>query len=133
MSSTSAAPPRPPRIAVVGASTNRRKYGNKAVRAFREAGWTVYPVNLDAETIEGLEVFPTLADLPSPVERISVYLHPQDTMKLLPEIQQTGCDDIWLNPGSADMSVLERCHEMGLAVVNACSIVDIGMRPADFS
>lgn len=123
---------RSPTVAVIGASSNRRKYGNKAVRAFRQAGWTVYPVNLRAARIEDLEVFSSLAELPTPVDRITIYLHPQDTLALLPQVQATGCDDIWLNPGSADRSVLERCDALGLTVVSACSIVAIGLSPADF-
>ena len=43
-----------PTVAVIGASANRRKFGNKAVRAFRNAGYDVYPVNLKAGEIEGL-------------------------------------------------------------------------------
>ena len=44
----------PQTVAVIGASTNRAKYGNRAVRAFRQRGYTVWPVNPHETTIEGL-------------------------------------------------------------------------------
>jgi hypothetical protein len=41
-------------IAIIGASTDRNKFGNKAVRAFRQQGYQVFPVNPKEETVEGL-------------------------------------------------------------------------------
>lgn len=119
-------------VAIVGASRDHRKFGNKAVRAFLRAGWEVYPVNLAAAQIEGLEVYRTLADLPRRVDRVSIYLHPEDTFEILPAIVTLDPVDVWLNPGSADRRVLERGRELGLPIVSGCSIVDIGLSPVDF-
>ena len=66
-------------IAVVGASRDRSKFGNKCVRAYLEAGYVVYPVNLTASEIEELPVYRTLSDLPGEPDRISVYLPPDQT------------------------------------------------------
>ena len=41
-------------VAVVGASANRTKFGNKAVRAFRDAGWTVFPIHPTLAASRGL-------------------------------------------------------------------------------
>ncbi|HZM14992.1 MAG TPA: CoA-binding protein, partial [Candidatus Krumholzibacteria bacterium] len=57
------------RVAVVGASTSRAKYGNRAVRAYRAAGWEVYPVHLTAAAIEGIPAFRSVLDLPERLER----------------------------------------------------------------
>src|SRR3954447_26927987 len=70
------APPRP-RVAIVGASTDREKYGNKAVRAFRRAGYDVFPINPKAGQVEGLRAFASLDDLPvGRLERVSFYVPP---------------------------------------------------------
>ena len=73
-------------IAIVGASTNRRKYGNIAVRAYRDQGWRVYPVNPRAETIEELPAFASIRDVPEPLERVSVYLPPAVLLGVLEDI-----------------------------------------------
>ncbi|HVR09121.1 MAG TPA: CoA-binding protein [Thermoanaerobaculia bacterium] len=73
-------------IAVLGASANRQKFGNKCVRAYRDAGYRVFPVNPGEREIEGLPVCRTLAEVPAPIDRISVYLPPALTLSLLPAI-----------------------------------------------
>jgi predicted CoA-binding protein len=121
-------------IAVVGASRDRSKFGNKCVRAYEEAGWQVFPVNLgSAEPIEGLATVRRLDEVPKPVDRISVYLPPPVTLELLPEIARQEAGEVWFNPGSADARVLEEARRLGIAVRPGCSIVDIGMSPAQYS
>jgi len=118
-------------IAVVGASRNRSKFGNKCVRAYALAGWTVYPVNPREEEIEGLEVFSRLADLPGPVDRVSVYLAPPLTLGLMPQLAAAGAE-VFFNPGSANGEVLGAAEAAGVRYREACSIVDIGLSPAQF-
>jgi uncharacterized protein len=128
-------------IAVVGASASRQKFGNKCVRAYQDAGYQVYPVNPSERVIEGLPVFRTLADVPAPLERISVYLPPPLTLSLLPAIARAvtagsagsaAGTEVWFNPGSADSAVLAEARRLGIAARPGCSIVDIGRRPGDY-
>ena len=120
------------RVAVLGASPDHRKFGNKSVRAHVQAGWEVYPVNPRAETVEGLTAYRSLVDVPVPVERISVYLPPPVTLKVLPEIAAKGAEEVWFNPGAADAAVLERAQELDLPAIDGCSIVDLGLSPSMF-
>lgn len=119
-------------IAVVGASRQRHKFGNKAVRAYLEAGWEVYPVNLHEKRIEGLPVVSSLLELPAPVDRVSIYLEPASTVGILDEIAQRPPGEVWFNPGSADDTVRQRAEQMGLPAHYGCSIVDVGLSPAQF-
>jgi predicted CoA-binding protein len=120
------------RVAILGASSERRKFGNKSLRAHRQAGWEVYPINPGETRVEGLPAFNSLAELPAPVERISVYLPPPVTRRLLPEIAAAGAREVFFNPGAADAATVAEARRLGIAVVEACSIVDLGLRPSDF-
>ena len=122
----------PPTIAVLGASANHKKFGNKCVRAYLQAGYRVYPVNPHEDLIEGLKVYRRLDEIPVQLDRVSVYLHPVRTVELLPEIAATRAGQVWFNPGSAEPSILSSAAELGVIVQDGCSIVDIGMSPSDF-
>lgn len=120
-------------IAVIGASTQRSKFGNKCVRAYRSAGWEVYPIHPTAGEIEGLEAYARLADVPVALDRISVYLPPPVTLGVLDEIAARGQGVTFFNPGAADDAVIDRARELGIDFEAACSIVDVGLSPSQFS
>jgi predicted CoA-binding protein len=122
----------PPSIAVVGASADRRKFGNKCVRAYLQAGYQVFPVNPRADEIEGLATYASVRDLPTDPDRISVYLPPDKTRALIPELTSRPDAEIWFNPGSADAQILQQARDLGLDVRDGCSIVDIGLSPYQF-
>ncbi len=118
-------------IAIIGASADRSKFGNKAVRAFVRQGFTVYPVNPKEAVIEGLPAFASIADVPVRPNLISVYLPPPVVLKVLPAIAAHGCDELWLNPGTESAEVQAAAEKLGLNVIQACSIVAIGLSPEE--
>jgi predicted CoA-binding protein len=117
-------------VVVLGASANRDKFGNKAVRAFLQQGYTVYPVNPKEASIEGVPCYKTIAEVPTRPDRVSVYLPPTVLLGLLPDIAAKGCDELWLNPGSESDDVLARAEALGLNIIQACSIMAIGVSPS---
>ena len=117
-------------VAVIGASNDRAKFGNKALRAFRQRGYTVYPVNPKEKAIEGLRAYQSILEVPVRPQMVSVYVPPPVLVKILPDIAAKGCDELWLNPGAESEEVLEGAERLGLKVVQACSIMGIGMSPA---
>lgn len=116
-------------VAVIGASNDRSKYGNKAVRAFIRQGFQVFPVNPREQEVEGLRAYGSVSEIPVKLNRISVYVPPPVLVKLLPEIAAKGCDELWLNPGTESDAVLAEAERLGLNVVQACSIVAVGVSP----
>jgi hypothetical protein len=120
-----------PTVAIVGASADRSKYGNKSIRAHLAQGYEVYPVNPKGGWIEGLEVYTQLADIPAErLTRVSMYVPPAIGLGMLEEIAAKGCDELWLNPGSESPEIFEKAMALGLEPIQACSIVDVGMNPA---
>jgi len=119
-------------IAIVGASADRGKYGNKAVRAFKQGGWTVYPVNPKLEQVEGLRCYASIADLPGPVDRVAMYVPPRVGKTMLADVAAKNPPEFFLNPGSEDEQLVAEARALGLEPVQACSIVNIGLRPDMF-
>ncbi len=120
-----------PSIAVIGASNDRSKYGNRAVRAYQALGWTVYPVNPRESVIEGLAVYKTIADTPQPVDRASLYVPPAVGIGLLDTISAHRVKELWVNPGSGSPELVARAEALGLQTVEACSIVAAGADPGE--
>jgi uncharacterized protein len=116
-------------IAIVGASSDRKKFGNKAVRAFRDGGWTVYPVNPNEGTVEGITAFSSVSDLPPSLDRVAMYVPPAIGVQLLDDIAAATPEEFFLNPGSESPELLKQAKDRGLDPIVACSIVDIGRRP----
>ena len=122
-----------PSVAILGASADRAKFGNKSLRAHVAAGYEVYPVNPKGGQIEGLTAYRTLGEVPEAhLKRISVYLPPAVGLAALDEIAAKGCDEVWFNPGSESAAIMAKARALGLHAVAACSIVDLGLSPAQF-
>lgn len=121
-----------PTVAVVGASADRSKFGNRAIRAYLRQGWDVYPVNPKGGQIEGVRVYPSVEDIPVPIDRVTLYLPPELGVKVLPAIAGAGPAEFFVNPGSESDGLVEQAKNLGLDPILACSIVEIGVSPDDF-
>lgn len=119
-------------VAVVGASTDRRKFGNKAVRAFRDAGYRVVPVNPHAGEVEGLATVASVLDIEGPVDLATVYVQPDVALHLLAEFEQKRIPEIWVNPGAESAELMAEARRRRLNVIFACSIVGIGRSPFQY-
>ena len=118
-----------PTVAVIGASRDRAKYGNRAVRAYLRQGWTVYPVNPNEPDVEGLKTFARIGDVPGPIDRATLYVQPEVGHKLLAEIKAKGVGELFVNPGAESDALAAEAERLGLDAIYACAIVDIGERP----
>jgi predicted CoA-binding protein len=122
-----------PSVAIIGASRDRRKYGNKSVRAHVAAGYDVYPVNPHADDIEGLICYPSLSAVPAHhLDRVSLYVPASVGSGLLEEIAAARPKEVWLNPGSGSRTLREAAQRLGLNLIDGCSIVALGLSPTDF-
>ena len=123
-----------PTVAVIGASADRTKFGNKSVRAHLSQGYDVYPVNPRGGEIEGLRVYKSIDEVPvDSLDRVSIYLRPDVLIGILDSIAAKGCGELFLNPGSESAEVVARAEALGLNTIVACSIVDVGHSPSEFT
>ena len=119
-------------VAVVGASADRRKFGNRAVRAFLAKGYTVVPINPHESQIEGLTAYKSVLDVPGPIDMATVYLPADVGVQVMDELARKGIGEVWLNPGADDDAVIARARALNLQPIVACSVIGIGQNPYDF-
>lgn len=119
--------------AVIGASTDRRKYGNKVLRTYMQNGRPVYAVNpreADGDGIEGVRTVATLAELPEPVHGISIITPPAVTERIVDDAIAAGIEHLWMQPGAESPSAIARAETAGLSVIHGgpCLLVVLGFK-----
>jgi predicted CoA-binding protein len=115
------------RFAVVGASSNREKYGNKVLRVYQQNGLDVVPVNPGGGDIEGLTAYRDLAAVPGPVDGVSIITPPAVTEKVVEQANRLGIKNIWMQPGAESARAIELAEQAGANVIagGACILVTL--------
>ena len=116
-------------VAVIGASSNRRKFGNRAVRAYLREGYTVIPINPHETTVEGLAAYASVLDVPGPIDIASFYVPPDIGESVIGEVAQKQIPEVWLNPGADSDALIARARGLSIRPIVACSIVAVGQNP----
>jgi predicted CoA-binding protein len=119
-------------VAIIGASSDRRRFGNKAVRAFLHRGFTVVPIHPKEGEIEGLQAYRSVLDVPGHIDMASMYVSPAVGEALLDELAKKGIAEVWFNPGAESPAVVERARALNLGPIVACSIIGIGENPSAY-
>ena len=110
------------RIAVVGVSRSRG-FGNMAFRELRKRGYRVYPVNRLAETVEGVQSYSSLDELPEPVDGVLTVIPPDQTEKVVADCVRLGIKRVWMQQGSESEAAIRTCQENGISVVHGACIL----------
>ena len=116
-------------VAVIGASNNRRKFGNRALRAYRDQGYTVVPINPHEQEVEGLKSYASVLDVPGPIDMASFYVPPEIGEEIIGEMARKQIAEVWLNPGAESDELIARAHALSIKPIVACSIVALGRNP----
>jgi uncharacterized protein len=119
-------------VAVIGASNDRSKFGNKALRAFQSKGWNAIPVHPTETEVEGIPAVKEISALSERPDWITVYVRPTVLLPMLEAIAKIGCDQLWLNPGTSSAEVQREVRRLGIKATEGCSILAIGASPSNF-
>jgi len=119
-------------VAIVGASSDRRKFGNKALRAFRHQGHRVVPINPNEREVEGEPCHASVLDVPGPIDMVSFYVPPDIGVTLLEGVARKQIRELWLNPGAESPELIARARTLGLEPTVACSIIGVGEDPGAY-
>jgi uncharacterized protein len=116
------------RFAVVGASRDREKYGNKVLRTYFQNGLEAVPINPGGGDIEGRPSYPNLAALPEPVDGVSIITPPKVTERVVDEAVQLGIKHLWMQPGAESPQAIDAAKKAGANVIagGPCLLVVLG-------
>ena len=116
-------------VAVIGASSNPRKFGNRAVRAFRRQGYTVVPINPNEPEVEGLKTYRSVLDVPDAIDMATFYVPPEIGEQVMREVAARRIPEVWLNPGAESDALIRLARSLNVEPIVACSIISIGENP----
>ena len=120
------------RIAIIGASKNREKFSNKAVRAYKENHHVVFAVNPNEREIEGLACYNSVFEIPLDIDAASIYLPPALGIKVADDIIKKKIKKVYLNPGSESDEIIRKLKKKRIQVLQECSIKAIGIDPEKY-
>ena len=119
-------------VAVIGASSNRNKFGNRALRAYQRQGYTVLAINPNEKEVEGHTTYASVLDVPGPIDMASFYVPPEIGERVIGEVARKRIPEVWLNPGAESDALIARARSLDIKPIVACSIVAIGRNPYSF-
>jgi uncharacterized protein len=105
------------RIAMVGLSPDRSRPSYRAAVHMLAYGYTVIPVNPRVDEVLGQRAYPTLADVPGPLEIVDVFRRPEAIPAVVDEAIEAGAKVVWLQLGLRDEEAAARARAAGLVVV----------------
>jgi len=116
-------------VAVIGASADKEKWGNKAVRAYQMMGWTVFPVNDHERLIEGIEAYKSVLKIPYKINRFTLYVPAEVGVKLVSQLKKVGAKEVYINPGAESDELIGALKKAGITPLLQCSVLTIGVDP----
>ena len=117
-------------FAVVGASADRAKYGNKVLRCYQQHGLPVVGVHPKLSACEGAAVHPSLAVVPGAPRAVSVVAPPAAAAGIAQDAIAAGCRHLWFQPGAEEAGAIAAARAAGLSVIadGSCVLVALGFR-----
>lgn len=106
------------KIAVVGVSRNKDKFGNMIYRELRSAGYEVMAVNPNADMVEGDRCYAGLGALPVKPDGIILVVPPAQGIEIVEDAARSGIRNIWVQPGANSSQIDQRLSELDLVAVS---------------
>jgi predicted CoA-binding protein len=119
-------------FAVVGASADRHKFGNKVLRCYLQNDQPAVAVNPRGEQVEGSACYASLRDVPDDVHAASIVAPPAAAAGIVADAQARGIRHLWFQPGAEDPAVVEAARQQGMHVIagGPCLLVALGFNDA---
>lgn len=112
----------------MGASRDTSKYGYLVFRALKDAGYEVYPVNPNADYIDGSEVYPLLDNCPERPDCVVTVVPPEVTYEIVRRAGHLRIPNMWMQPGSESVSAINEMQAHGIQGVHSGPCILIALR-----
>jgi len=119
------------RFAVVGASQDREKYGNKVLRVYMQNNIEAVPVNPKAGEVEGLTAYADLPSVPGHLDGISIITPPPVTEQVVHQALALGIKNIWMQPGAESEAAIDLAAYAGANVIAGGPCILVALRFKD--
>lgn len=106
------------KIAVVGISRSGKGFGNSAAAELKAKGYSVYPVNRNATTIDGEPCYPSLGALPERADGVLIVVPPEETEQVVRDAFMAGVRKVWIQQGAESDTAIRFCKEHEMSVVH---------------
>jgi uncharacterized protein len=106
-------------FAVVGASRDQAKYGYKVYKSLKRAGYTVYPINPNADQIDGDPVYPLLDNIPEKIDCVVTVVPPAVTYEIVRQAAALRVPYLWMQPGSESTPAILEAEAQGVQAVHS--------------
>ena len=112
--------------AIVGLSTNARRPAFGVAQVLQRFGKRIVPVHPKAETVHGERGYPTLSDIPFPVDVVDVFVNSELAGPVADEAVRIGAGAVWFQLGVVDEAAYERVRAAGLEMVmDRCPAIEL--------
>ena len=117
-----------PVFGIAGASKNRAKYGNKVLRCYLQNDRRAIPINPGAAEVEGQTCYPSISEIPEPIESLTLITSPHVTERIVDEAIDAGVKHLWMQPGAESAAAVAKAEAAGLTVIHGgrCVLLFLG-------
>jgi uncharacterized protein len=105
------------KLAVVGFSSNPKKFGNMIYKSLIEKGYKVYPINPKGGMINAVQCYANIASLPEQVDGVIIVIKPLETEKVVQQALSEGIKRVWIQQGAESKEAIKYCEDNGISVV----------------
>ena len=109
-------------IALIGVSSDKKKFGNMLLLELTKKGYTVFPVHPDLGEIEGIRCIPDVKNLPGHVTNLILVVKPEVTARIIGQLKDSPIQRVWMHKGagagSGSPEAIEACNGNGIEAVH---------------
>jgi predicted CoA-binding protein len=124
------------RIAIAGVSRHADVGANTVFKKLRDCGYEVFPVNPNAEEVEGVSCYPNVASIPGELDGVMIATHPNVSVSIVRQCKERSVKQVWFHrsfgEGSVSKEAVSECARLGIeCIVGGCPLmfcepVDLG-------
>ncbi len=112
------------KIAVVGVSRKKTKFGNAIYKELKQKGYKVFAINPNINVFEGDNCYPDLHSLTEKVDAVVISVTPRQAEKVVADVKEAGIKKVWLQQGSQSDAAIKYCEENGInCISNECILM----------